>query len=151
MSLTDIDRFGTVVVLGSWYGNMALLLKLEPISFDKLVMVDLDKNCIDFSRLVFSAIGNGFVAKTMDANEFDYSLLSLPFLVINTSCNDMDQRGWYDNIPPGAMVALQSRSDHEDLDSMDKKYPMSSIFYLGSRSFEDPTEKYLRFSKVGRK
>lgn len=141
-------ELNTLVILGSWYGNMALILKQDGFVFERMFLVDKDPGCNSIARRM---LGNDdrVVVMTSDANRISYPSRMLPTLVINTSCNDMGHGSWYDRIPTGTMVALQSRSDHEDFSRFDRSYPMTDVGYLGSREHHDPREAYLRHMKIG--
>jgi hypothetical protein len=81
-----------------------------------------------------------------DANRLDYRQLDPDGLVINTSCHDMANRGWFDHIPAGVLVALQSRDDVDhDLD----QYDLSETLYQGSRSAQDPETGYQSLLRIG--
>lgn len=151
MAKFDKNNFDTAIILGSWYGNIVPILNLHPIQIQQLILVDIDAGCINTSRRLLSQHGSiRFI--NGDANRLRYRLKNpSSVLFINTSCNDMDDLGWYGKIPPDAIVCLQSRSDHESLEEMDGKYPMSATAFLGSRSFRDPTESYHRHMKIGKK
>ena len=81
-----------------------------------------------------------------DANQLDYRQLDRDGLVINTSCHDMSNNGWFDHIPPGVMVALQSR---DDVDHDLSVYDFTEIQYQGSRSAQDPETDYTSLLRIG--
>lgn len=136
-----------VIVLGAWYGNMGLILPLYPIMVKKLVLVDRDRNCVNTGRLLTKHLPFEVETRMQDARDVSYG--SPPQLVINTSCNDMQDPSWYRRIPAGSMVALQSRDDHETISEMDDGYPMSRTLFLGSKSLRDPEMSYQRLMKIG--
>jgi len=151
MKLIGITRFGTVAILGAWYGNMGLILKLYGIPFEQLVVNDINPAHLKTSKHLLLSISNKVKTIACDANEIDYSGMDAPLLVINTSCNDMDGARWFKNIPKNSLVALQSRSDHETLPEMRDRLPLGKELYIGSRKLTDPTENYSRFSMIGLK
>lgn len=144
------SRYSTIVVLGSWYGSLALIFRICGISADRVLLIDTDPACIDFSSWLYR--GDPRVRSILqDANLFKFGECKGPLLVVNTSCNDIKDKEWFDRIPAGSTVALQSRSDHESMSSFDRRYPMSRILYLGQRSMRDPEESYSRLTKIGLK
>jgi hypothetical protein len=150
LRITTKDEPQVVFVLGSWYGNMGLILPLYPIPISKLVLVDTDRDCINKSRFILKNLPFEVETRLQDAADVEYG--NGPCVVINTSCNDMgDGRPWYPRIPTGSIVALQSRDDHESLPHMVWKYPMSNTFFLGSKHLTDPTESYHRLMRIGMK
>jgi len=136
-----------VFVLGSWYGNIGLILPLYPITIKKLILVDRDKDCIKTGRLMTKYLPFEVEARVQDVGTVSYG--KPPQLVINTSCNDMQDQDWYSRIPTGTMVALQSRDDHESLSQMDSRYPMERTLFLGSKYLKDPEMSYHRLMKIG--
>lgn len=141
------DQFSTIYILGSWYGNMSILLAKSGIKYDHIVNVDQDvavnRGAQRIGRML--NIDNiEYMAK--DANRLNYQQLDQDGLVINTSCHDMDNRGWFDHIPAGVLVALQSRDDVDhDLDA----YDLSQTLYQGSRSARDPETRYQSLLRIG--
>jgi hypothetical protein len=142
------DQFSTIYILGSWYGNMSLLLARSDIKFEHIVNVDSNARVVKTGQQIAKQMGIADHIEPMvaDANTLDYRQLDPDGLVINTSCHDMENSGWFDHIPEGTMVALQSRTDVDD-DLSD--YRISNILYQGSRELEDPETKYTSILEIG--
>ena len=142
------DQFSTIYILGSWYGNMSLLLAKSQIQYDHIVNVDLDAAVVRGSQRIAHAMGLDDRIEPMvrDANELDYRQLDQNGLVINTSCHDMENRGWFDHIPQGVLVALQSR---DDVDENLSEYDLSRTLYQGTRSAQDPETDYRSVLRIG--
>jgi hypothetical protein len=142
------DQFSTIYILGSWYGNMSLLLAKSQIQYDHIVNVDQDAAVVRGSQRIARAMGLDDRIEPMvrDANELDYRQLDQDGLVINTSCHDMDNRGWFDHIPQGVLVALQSR---DDVDENLSEYDLSRTLYQGTRSAQDPETDYRSLLRIG--
>jgi hypothetical protein len=141
------DQFSTIYILGAWYGNMSILLSKSGIKYDHIVNVDQDvavnRGAQRIGRML-NIHNVEYMAK--DANRLNYQQLDQDGLVINTSCHDMDNRGWFDHIPAGVIVALQSRDDVDhDLDA----YDLSRTLYQGSRSAQDPETRYQSLLRIG--
>ena len=142
------DQFSTIYILGSWYGNMSILLSKSDIQYDHIVNVDKDPQVVRGSQRIARIlhIDDKIEPMIKDANRLDYRQLDPDGLVINTSCHDMDNRGWFDHIPQGVLVALQSRDDVDhDLD----QYDLSETLYQGSRSARDPETGYTSVLRIG--
>jgi SAM-dependent methyltransferase len=142
------DQFSTIYVLGSWYGNMSILLAKNNIQYDHIVNVDRDPKVVRGSQRIVRIlhIDDKIEPMIQDANDLDYRQLDEDGLVINTSCHDMENRGWFDHIPSGVLVALQSRDDVDhDLD----QYDLSQTLYQGSRSARDPETRYTSVLRIG--
>jgi hypothetical protein len=138
-------KFNTIYVLGSWYGNLSLFLLHKHIQFKKIINVDIDKKSLVTGQKLAKRLGVADKIDLMikDANTLDYQQAVSPSLVINTSCNDMDNAGWFDNIPKGTLVALQTRDDTLD------EYDFSKVLYQGERDLTDPETKYTRHMVIG--
>jgi hypothetical protein len=142
------DQFSTIYILGSWYGNMSLLLARSDIEFDHIVNVDSNAQVVKKGQRIAKKMNISDRIKPMvaDVNNIDYRQLDNDGLVINTSCHDMKNTGWFNHIPKGTMVVLQSRTDVDD-DLSD--YQLSKILYQGSRRLKDPEKKYTSILKIG--
>ena len=106
-------KFNTIYILGSWYGNLSLFLfKKHDIQFKKIINVDLDKKALSTGQEMADELGVSDKIEPMvkDANTLDYRQATKPSLVINTSVNDMNNEGWFDNIPKGTLVAFKAHS-----------------------------------------
>jgi hypothetical protein len=141
------DQFTTIYILGAWYGNMSILLAKSRIQYNHIVNVDQN---VDVARAAkrmgrMLNIGNTeYMVK--DANRLDYRELDQDGLVINTSCHDMENQGWFEHIPAGVMVALQSR---DDVDHNLGDYDLARTLYQGSRSAQDPETGYTSLLRIG--
>jgi SAM-dependent methyltransferase len=142
------DQFSTIYILGSWYGNMSILLAKNNIQYDHIVNVDRDTSVVRKAQRIARMLNIDDRIEPMieDANRLDYRQLDQDGLVINTSCHDMENRGWFDHIPAGVLVALQSRDDVDDDLSA---YNLSRTLYQGRRSAQDPETDYTSLLRIG--
>ena len=139
-------KFNTIYILGSWYGNLSLFLfKKHDIQFKKIINVDLDKKALSTGQEMADELGVSDKIEPMvqDANTLDYRQATKPSLVINTSVNDMNNEGWFDNIPKGTLVALQTRDESLN------EFKFAKILYSGKKELEDPETKYTRYMLIG--
>jgi hypothetical protein len=69
--------FSAVYILGSWYGNLALYMKLQPnITADKIILVEKNKEFLTTSRKLLDLAGADNVKYMLaDANRLDYRQL----------------------------------------------------------------------------
>ena len=142
------DQFSTIYILGSWYGNMSILLAKSNIQYDHIVNVDKDVAVVRQAHRIARILNihDRIEPMVKDANRLNYQQLDQDGLVINTSCHDMDNRGWFDHIPAGVIVALQSRDDVDDDLSA---YDLSQTLYQGKRSARDPETRYQSLLRIG--
>jgi len=152
------DRFSTIYMLGSWYGNTALYMTLEGrISADKIVLVEKNKKFLSSSKKILDRVGvDNAEYMLADSNRLDYRQLGDQGCVINTSLTDMPGRAWFLNIPSGTLVAMQAR-DHdpnknfESTQDIVDRFPLSKVLYHGRMRLRDPETEYTRFMVIGRK
>jgi len=155
-------NFGTVHVLGGWYGALsALLFGDARFQAAKVVSYDIDPACGPVAeRVNAEACAQGrFKAITADATSLDYPLGSgdPPNLVINTSCEHMAVAAdWFARIPTGMPMVVQSNDYFDcdehvncvvDLAALKVQLPMSGLYYEGMLE----RRRYSRFMLIGRK
>ena len=155
MRKTDVEKYRTVYVLGSWFGNMAIFLQQKGVEFDRIVLVDINRDWMKISQELLEPIQDKLETRIEDANKLTY-YGKQPILVINTSCNEMTNEGWLDRIPAGSTVALQARNNVQSVDivtntieEFNDQFPLGDAFYLGERKLQDPEVSYQRFMKIG--
>lgn len=146
----------TIYILGSWYGNLAMLLDKSNIIYDEMILVDNDEDVLSASQSLLKPFldPGKLIFLNTDAKDVIYDK---PGIIINTSSNDMDT-SWYDSVPKGRKVIIQGRDQTSkavtkiaDLEQFDDMFPMSKVNYLGSRDFRDPKTDYTRYMKIGTK
>ncbi len=149
-------NFSTVYILGSWYGNMALIFDRMGMSYEKIINVDVNKEWLAYSKDLLDRAGVDSEPMLKDANKLDYRQLDQNSLVINTSVPDIKGNQWWNNIPEDTLVALQCRNNipnqhHNSLEDFTKDFSLSETEFSGELSLEDPETKYNRFMIIGRK
>ncbi len=149
-------QVSTMYVLGSWYGNLALLLTRYPqVQVDKIINVETNPKFLKGSQHILDQAGADNVEYMQkDANDLDYRQLGKDGVVVNTSLTDMPGTAWFENIPAGTLVALQARDNDpgEQFRSpkdIQQKFPLSQVLYSGSLELEDPETQYTRFMTIG--
>jgi hypothetical protein len=120
-------QLGTVFLCGGWYATIADMLFKSGISIQKIRSFDIDPACAPIAECInkpYVIDEWKFKAATVDIHNlrydrFDYvthksdgtelKLLDTATSVINTSCEHIfDFENWYDHIPRGMLVAVQS-------------------------------------------
>jgi hypothetical protein len=151
-----VPQVGTIYVLGSWYGNLGVLLSLDPaIKYKQLINVETNKKFLQASERIHNHLGlRNTKYMLADANTLDYRQLGQDGVVINTSLTDMQGQAWFDRIPAGTLVVMQSR-DHDPGNEADStqdivdRYSLSEIIYDGELKLEDPETEYTRYMVIG--
>jgi hypothetical protein len=150
------QHYTTMYILGSWYGNLALYMTLQPtVTVDLIVNVETNAEMLDTSQHILNKIGVDNVESMLkDANELDYRQLGSAGVVVNTSLTEMPESGWFDHIPAGTLVAMQARDhdpgvEYHSAEDIERRYPLSQVLYQGSLSLQDPETKYTRYMTIG--
>lgn len=158
-------RLGNVLVLGGWVGVLAAVLLHDPrFSIGHVESLDIDPRCAPVAlSLNATHVRSGrFSARTGDMLNLDYDRRATPSrdapdVLVNTSCEHLAAFGaWYDCVPPGQLLVLQSNdyyacSEHvncvADLAAFRAQAPMRELRFAGERAFR----RYVRFMLIGRK
>jgi hypothetical protein len=149
-------KVDTIYVLGSWYGNLGVLLALDPvIKYKQLINVETNQKFLQASERIHNKLGMGNTEYMLkDANDLDYRQLGQGGVVINTSLTDMPGQAWFDHIPEGTLVIMQSRDNdpgneaHSTQDIIER-FPLSEIIYDGELKLQDPETTYTRYMVIG--
>ena len=168
-------NLGMVFICAGWYAILAKLLFESEIAADKIRSFDINENCLpiaDKINLPYVQDDWRFKAITEDIHNIDYSnhswsvwskknnrysypITDNPDTIINTSCEHIDNfKGWYDKIPDGKFLILQSNNfeepeDHintvKNIDEFIYQVPMQKYHFSGTKSFD----KYDRYMIIG--
>ena len=173
--LSKIDLpLSKTFVLGGWYGTLPAMM-LESGLFPGAVFrsIDIDQKCATIAdtlnRDPWVIDGWRFKASTADMFDLDYTaikhktfrfdgsfieLTENPDTLINTSCEHIDLVKWWNMLPDGVLVALQS-NDFKDgdghincvnsLEDFKKQAPMADVLYEGTLELD----KYNRYMLIG--
>jgi hypothetical protein len=152
------QHYTTMYILGSWYGNLAVYMTLQPaIKVNQIINVEINAEMLDTSQSILDRVGATNVKYMLkDANRLDYRQLGGAGVVVNTSLTEMNQKEWFEHIPAGTLVALQAR-DHDpgvkyhSARDIQRRYPLSQVLYHGTMQLRDPETEYHRYMTIGRK
>jgi len=149
-------HYSTMYVLGSWYGNLALYLKLQPvIQVDLVINVEINDEMLDTSQSILDFAGVDNVKYMLaDANQLDYRQLGQSGVVVNTSLTEMPETEWFEHIPAGTLVAMQARDhdpglEYHSVQQIQQRYPLTKTLYQGSLLLQDPETEYRRYMTIG--
>jgi hypothetical protein len=133
-----------VVILGAWYGLLALMLdRLMPRPPAEVCCIDIDEETCAMARHVLSVLPSPPEVRQADMMAIDYAELGRgrPTIFVNTSCEHLsDFRGWRARVPSGTRLVLQS-NDHvgcpehvgcvPDLDTFESEAGLTRLDYRG--------------------
>lgn len=154
------NQFDTVYILGSWYGNVALMLFMlnQYVSFDRIINNEINRDSLRIGqqRLKQLGLANRTQPMLKDANKLDYQQLGPDGLVINLSCHNIKGLAWLDHIPKGTMVVLQARNQdpgavnqYKNFAQFDQSLTLSQALYQDTLSLTDPDGAYEQYMKIG--
>jgi hypothetical protein len=168
---------GTVFLCAGWYATLATMLFESDIKVDKVRSFDIDPSTVNvaevfnkpwftkqwkFKALVEDIFNIDYNEHTWQHwsntnNRMSYPITDIPNTIINTSCEHIENfSNWYDKIPNGKLIILQSNNYFEvdehvncsnNLSEFSNSAPMSEILYEG----ELDLDMYKRFMKIGYK
>ena len=154
------NKFDTIYILGSWYGNAGLLLSMDPrFEFDEIINVEKNKNMLKVSGQLAKLQKDARI-KSMhkDANRLDYRRLGPNGLVVNFSCTNISGNDWFERIPSDTMILLSGRNNDpgavhkfNSVEEFSSTYPLTKILFSGQRTFEDPETEYDAYLVIGTK
>ena len=145
-----------VLIMGSWYGLTGAVLR-QYISDDiKIWNVDSDPLCADFGYKLNHH--ENTIHVTDDAIEYYFDRADAFQLIINTSCEHMEQediRMILNSKPIDTIACFQSNNYHNEaehinthnsLDEFVDSLRLASVYYKGEMS---PSEDYTRYMVIG--
>lgn len=147
---------GTIYVLGSWYGNMAIFLKEAGIKFDKLVLIEPNEDYLRQSKKLLDKVNSDGKIVFINQKAED-AVYDNPGVIINTSCNETGPV-FLTKVPDNMLCLLQARDNVDEVaintDSLadfDELFGLSKVYYTGEKKLNDPKTEYTRYMKIGRK
>jgi hypothetical protein len=150
------NHVSVMYVLGSWYSNLALLLRRQSdLSVDKIINVETNSERLSTGKTMLDQLGyQGVDHMRKDANTLDYQQLDGQGSVVNLSLTDIAGSDWFQNIPSGTLVAMQARDHVEEnpffsAKDIQQRFPLSQTLYSGSLALKDPETAYTRFMIIG--
>jgi hypothetical protein len=153
-----------VYIFGGWIGVLAnMILTNSSYNVSRVRSIDLDPWCeivADNLNKIHEMDSWRFKARTANMADYEYEFSEdgpiIPHIVVNTSCEHIDQSvydQWYSKIPNGSLVAVQSNDYFDclehircniDLDDFSKMNRVNEPLFIGSME----TEMYTRFMAI---
>lgn len=165
--------YGTVFILCGWYGILAAMMFYAHLPILKIRSFDIDPDCFKVADAINKTNYDqdwkfkGVTADIFDINferhswqmwsisnkRMSYKLEDSPDTIINTSCEHTNS-SWFNNIPNGKLVVLQSNNFLEgnehincmtNLDEFKESFPLTTTYYDGKLGLPE----YDRFMLIG--
>lgn len=138
-----LPSYPRLTILGCWYNVLSfMLLSRNPDNYTSITGIDIDPDAIKIANDINNAfiIDDGLVNhEVQDANDYSYNDTDV---VINCSSEHMSSIQWFQNIPVGAIVCIQSSNvldpEHPwlitnpspNIESFSEKYPLTKTYFL---------------------
>lgn len=162
----EFDRTPTIWQLAGWYAMPAFMLYVRGnVNINKYRSFDI----VPEYEVIAESINNvwlidkwKFKAITLDINEIDYASpwkyhSPSPDIIINTSCEHIESKEWFKNIPKGTFVILQStdmkHSDHysrvKSVNELKKMYKLSDYYFADTLKIKYEQWSFNRYMTIG--
>jgi hypothetical protein len=166
---------GVVFLCAGWYATLATMMFENNLKIEKFRSFDIDDTCREVAEAFnkdWVLDGWKFKSCTKDIKEINYEnavytvlrangttvdLGDIPNTIINTSCEHIKNFSeWYDLIPAGKLVILQSNDFYEveehvncttSMHDFAGMAPMTTLLYEGELNLD----KYTRYMRIGYK
>lgn len=153
-------------LLAGWYALSAFLLmsrgKINPSIIRSFDIDPIANDNADRMMATWLIDDWKFKAYTCNINNLDYynpEFRGEPHIVINSSVEHIIGRAWFDNIPTGTLVVLQSNNmPHEDhirtdntWQDLNEDFPCSELLFAGEKEFNYPDLTFKRIMIIGRR
>jgi hypothetical protein len=151
-----------IVILGSWYNILGfMLLVRNEKKYKTITGVDVDSSVQPIANKIcdYWVLESKQVHNIVeDANLIDYQFIDV---VINCSPEHMDNTNWFDNIPCGTLVCIQSsnmtdssepwhiKNPSHSIEDFANKYPVSSTLFLDALPIRYQDWGYERYMLIG--
>jgi hypothetical protein len=150
-----------IVILGSWVNVLGfMLLSRQPNGYNYVKGIDIDEGAVDIANKICNYWYVEGVERSVveDANT---TILDGFDVVINCSSEHMEDTKWFDRIPAGTLVCVQSSNltDSNDpwlitnpsptIDSFKEKYPLRDIKFCDTLPIRYGDWGYDRYMIIG--
>lgn len=162
IDLQGLNKELKILTLGGWYGILHFMLRCRKnLKIESYRSLDIDESACEIADVINETwVWQNWKFKSIvdDANTYTYDI-SDHNTVINTSVEHMESRQWFENIPYGALVILQSNdmphddhsSNHSTLEDFVSDFKVSELFYSGQKLFQYDDANFKRFMIIGKK
>jgi hypothetical protein len=153
-------------ILGCWDNLLAfMLLTRKPTFYNTVHGYDINPEAISNANKVcdmWKYESPKVYNHVQDVNEYDYSLHANS-IFINCSIDQMDNNNWYNSIPNGSLVCIQTtnmkdpefpwfiKQTTDSLDELVDKFKLSNLLYSGVKNIPYATNGYKRYMIIGTK
>lgn len=157
-----LEKDSELTILGSWYNVLGFMLSVrKPNYYKNILGVDSDINVIEIADKITNAwsFGKHMIRNVCeDANLLEFSNKEV---IINCSAEHFDDSSWYDKIPEGTLICIQSsdvtdsgapwfiKQPSSNITEFTDRYPLSKVLFLGELPIQYDSWGYKRFMLIG--
>jgi hypothetical protein len=163
----ELEKFlpkkAKVTILGGWYNVLGfMMLCRRPEGYESINNIDIDPSTLEISNKITNAwLFDPKIVTNDTANANDISLDDDEMIYINCSPEHFESTEWFDNLPIGSLVCIQSisitdpddpwfiRQPNATFDAFAQKYPITSTLYEGTKRIQYDNWGYDRFMIIG--
>ncbi len=151
-----------ITILGSWHNVLGFMLSVRrPNYYKNILGVDIDPEVIDVADKITNcwSFGKHMIRNVHeDANEFEFHKDEV---IINCSSEHFKDTKWFDKIPEGTLVCIQSsdviieespwfiNQPSPTLEIFAERYPVSKTLLLDTLDINYDSWGYKRFMLIG--
>lgn len=153
-----------VCILGGWHNLLSfIMLTRRPNCYNRIKSYDKD---IDATK-VANSICDAWVVMDIKVENICVDVYELNFenskntIFINCSVDQFAKLVWYNTIPKGSLVCMQTtdivddntkweiNQKTKDLYELKNKYPLTNVLFEGTKNFDYPSSPYNRLMTIG--
>jgi len=151
-------------ILGCWDNLLAFMLLIrKPTFYNTVHGYDINPEAISNANKVcdmWKYESPKVYNHVQDVNDYDYSLHANG-IFINCSIDQMDNNNWYNSVPRGSLVCIQTtnmkdpdfpwfiKQTTNSLDELVDKFKLSNLLYSGVKNIPYATNGYKRYMIIG--
>jgi len=153
-------------ILGCWDNLLAfMLLTRKPTFYYEVHGYDINPEAISNANKVcdmWKYESPKVYNHVQDVNNYDYSTC-INSIFINCSIDQMDNNNWYNSVPKGKLVCIQTtnmkdtefpwyiKQTTNSLDELVERFKLSNVLYSGVKNIQYETNGYKRYMIIGTK
>lgn len=147
-----------IAIIGGWYGLLNFIIQSRNlINIEYVRSIDIDSEACEQADLINNLwVWQNWKFKSLCRNANDFEFFDFD-LIINSAIEHIPTKVWWDNIPEGKLVVLQSNDmDHDDhvanhlnIEEFSNDFPLTNTLLLKSKLFQYDDWKFTRFMKIG--
>ena len=153
-------------ILGCWDNILAfMLITRKPTFYNTVYGYDINPEAIANANKVcdmWKYESPKVYNYIQDVNDYDYSLHANG-IFINCSIDQMDSNNWYNSVPKGSLICIQTtnmkdpdfpwfiKQTTNSLDELVDKFKLSNLLYSGVKNIPYSTNGYKRYMIIGTK